>query len=238
MSTPFSVIVDDFEIALTPLEEIVNNGQSKASSPRARVASVHAATLLLAATFEQFVREMALEHAVQIVAKASSISDLPDALLDTAWRRTFEQFARSKPSGRSKKEALEIFAKQARPSIDALCTFIEGDITQNIFDHLIHNENNMRAGEINALFKVSGCSNVCAQACKQTQLKIVFDTDDEGKVHGGFLQALDTFFERRNAIAHSLNTASSSGPETLFYDIDIFLAFSKDLQATLDSGLV
>lgn len=234
MSTPFSVIVDDFESALIPLGEIVNGGQGTVPSPRARVAAVHAATLLLAATFEEFVREMAREYAVQVVKKACSISDLPDALLETAWYRTFDKFARSKTTGSSKKEALKIFAKQARPIIDALFTFIEGDITQNIFENLIHNENNMRAGEINGLFKVGGLGNVCSEACKQTKLKSYFDTDDEDKAHGELLSALNEFFERRNEIAHSLNSASSSAPEVLFRDVELFRAFSIDLRAALE----
>ncbi len=59
MSTDFSVIVDEFESGLVRLEEIVGAGQTKQSSPKARVASIHAATLLLAAEFEESVRETA-----------------------------------------------------------------------------------------------------------------------------------------------------------------------------------
>ena len=224
MSTVYSVIVDDFVDALVPLQQIVKNGQGKASTARARVASVHASTLLLAATFEEFVRQMAREHAVQVVANATSVSEIPEALLDTAWRRTFDKFARSRSSGRPKREALEIFAKQARPTVDALCAFIEGDINQNIFDHLIHNENNMRPGEING----------CAEACKGTELKKFFETDDDGKAHGELLSALEQFFERRNEIAHSLNSASSTSPEKILFEVEMFGAFSKDLCKTLE----
>lgn len=237
MSTAFSVIVDEFENSLVPLREIVMAGEEKTSSARARVASVHAATLLLAATFEEFVREMAREYAVQIVTKATNVSDLPDALLETAWRRTFDKFARTKSIGKNKREALEISAKQARPTIDALCAFIEGDISQNIFDNLIHNENNMRAGEINGLFKVSGLSNVCAETCKQMEIKNFFETDDSGKAHGDLLAAFDDFFERRNTIAHSLNSANSSGPTAILRDVKMFGAFSRDLCRTLESTI-
>lgn len=231
------MIVEDFDNALTPLREIVQSGQASGSTARARVASVHAATLLLAATFEEFVREMAREYAIQVVAKANSISDLPDALLETAWRRTFDKFAKNKPAGRTKREALEISAMQARPIIDALCTFIEGDIGQNIFDYLIHNENNMRAGEINSLFKVGGLSNICADVCKKTQLKEFFETEEDGKAHGELLSALEVFFERRNQIAHSLNSASSSAPEEILRDLEMFSAFSKDLCRSLESAI-
>lgn len=235
MSTSFSVILDDFDAALVPLREIVNGGQGTGASARARVSSVHASTLLLAATFEEFVREMAKEFAVQVVTSASSVSELPEQLLETAWRRTFDRFARNKAATCSRREALEIAAAQARPTVEALCAFIEGDIGQNIFDHLIHNENNMRPREINSLFKLSGFSNVCAEACKHAELKAFFETDEEGKAHGEFLSALEAFFERRNQIAHSLNSVSSSAPETILQDVDFLSAFSKGLCRTLEA---
>ena len=93
----------------------------------------------------------------------------------------------------------------------------------------------MRAGEINGLFKVGGFSNVCSEACKQTELKRFFRTDDDKRAHGELLVSLDGFFERRNEIAHSLNTASSSAPEALFQDVGLFRAFSKDLCTALEA---
>lgn len=236
MSTVFSVIVDDFSEGLTSLRQLIQVGSLKSTSAKTRVASAHASTLLLAATFEEFVREMAREFAVQIVDNASHLSDLPDILIETAWRRTFDDLARSKPNARTKKESLAIAAKQARPKLDALCSFIEGDISQNVFGHLIHNENNMRAGEINKLFKISGLSNVCAEVCKQPCLKEFFAQDDEKKAHGELLAELEQFFERRNGIAHSLNSVSSSAPAKIARDLDMFLAFSKDLGSTLETA--
>lgn len=238
MRTIFSVIVEDFGESLATLRQLVNNGQDqKSTSAKARVALIQSSTLLLAATFEEFIREMAREYAVQIVAKANEVSDLPDALVETAWKRTLDYLARSKPQTRSKKEALEVSAKQARAKIDALCSFIEGDISQNIFDHLIHNDNNMRAGEVNRLFKLSGLNNVCSEICKQEFLKVFFDQDEDGKTHGILLSTLEDFFNRRNEIAHSLNSASSSGPDEIMRDINMFEAFSKDLGTTLDTSI-
>ena len=66
-----------------------------------------------------------------MVVKAGSVNDPPDALLKTAWRITFDAFARSKPARGSKKATLKINAKQVRAAIEALCTFIEDDIGQN-----------------------------------------------------------------------------------------------------------
>lgn len=238
MSAVFSVIVDDFGQALATLRQLVDSGQNQEStSARVRIALIQSSTLLLAAAFEEFVREMAREFAIQVVASAKDIADLPDALVETAWMRTLNDLARNKPEARSKKEALEISAKQARPKIDALCSFIEGDISQDIFGHLIHNENNMRAGEVNKLFKLSGLSNVCNEICKQEFLKDFFGQEDDGKTHGELLITLEEFFKRRNVIAHSLNSVSSIGPDEIMRDIAMFEAFSKDLGATLEATI-
>ncbi len=128
-------------------------------------------------------------------------------------------------------------AKQARSKIDALCSFVEGDIGQNIFEHLIHNEYNMRAREINKLFKISGLGDICLRVCEQASLKEFFDCDDDGQTHGDLLKALQIFINRRNDIAHSLNSVSSSAPEEVFRVIDMFRAFGKDLGATLETAV-
>ena len=235
LTSPFSVIVDDFESNLESLLEIVELGYDKSASTKTRVATIHATTLLLAASFEEFIREMALEHAKQVVENADSISVLPDLLLETAWQRTFTEFFRNKRNGLSKREALKISAKEARARIEVLCDFIDGDITQDIFPYLIHNENNLRSGEINRLFKVSGLSDVCLKICKQASLKSFFEEEDEYKTHGDLLAALGRFVNRRNEIAHSLNSTSSSRPEELSRDIEMFRAFSEDLGVTLEA---
>ena len=237
LANPFSVIVEDFDEELASLVLLVRMGQAMAGSARTRVASIHATTLMLAAAFEEFIREMAREHAIQVVKRAYSVSELPDTLLETAWRRTLRELARAERNGRSKREALRMSAKQARPKIDALCSFLEGDIEQNIFDHLIHNENNMRAGEINKMFKISGLRNICLRVCEQASLKEFFDRENDRSTHGDLLAALESFINRRNEIAHSLNSVTSSGPEEVFRVIDMFRAFGKDLGATLETAV-
>ncbi|WP_428277745.1 HEPN domain-containing protein [Candidatus Palauibacter sp.] len=236
MANPFSVIVDDFDETLNSLLLLVQIGQGTGVSPKTRVASIHATTLMLAAAFEEFIREMALEHARHVVNGAHSVSELPDMLLMTAWKRTLGEAVRLQVNGRSKRDALKMSAKQVRPKVDALCSFVEGDIQQNIYDHLIHNEINMRATQINKLFRVSGREDICSEVCKQGSLKAFFDREDERKTHGELLAALENFINRRNEIAHSLNSAVSSAPEEVYRIIKMLRAFARDLGVTLYDG--
>jgi hypothetical protein len=238
MGTVYSVIVDEFEQGLVSLSPLVLLSESKSESAKSRVAAVHAATLLLAATFEEFIRQMAREYAGQVIERAPDVSKVPDAMIETAWRRTFDAMARHKPRGDNKRAMLVAAAKSARPEVEALCAFIDGDKTQNILDRLIHNENNMRAGEINSLFKVSGASNICHAICQGADLKSYFEENDEGKVHGRLIIYIEQFFDVRNEIAHSLNSANSLSADTFRLYMDFFRAFAEDLRVFLDDEMV
>ena len=238
MNTVFSVILEDFEEELLSLEELTALGQTQKNSARVRVASVNGMTLLLAATFEEFIRQMAQAHAMQTVSRASEVSELPDVLLETAWRRTLEDIGRSRVNRSTRRDALAAIVASARPKFDAVVRFLQGDIEEDIFGPLIHNENNMRAKEINGLFKVSGTSNVCQLLCDgNANLGNYFGESDPKKVNGQLLQKLDDFFDRRNGIAHALNVSRSAGANLVTQDIMFFRALAQDLSGWLDSTL-
>ena len=234
VASSFSVIVDDFDEELTSLGLLIEMGQARGVPRRTRVASINATTLMLAATFEEFIRQMAREKAIQVVNKARSVVDVPDRLLETAWKQTLAALARAKANGRSKREALRVSVTQARPKIDALCSFVEGDIKQDIYDHLIHNDYNMRPDEINKMFKISGQRSICHLVCQQASLKIFFDREDEDETHRDLKEALNHFINHRNEITHSLNSATSIGSEDVFRVIEMFRAFAKGLGAALE----
>jgi hypothetical protein len=231
--TVFSVIKDDFLEELGSIGALVNAFDQPGSDPKTRVASVNSSVLLLAATFEEFIREMAKEYARWVVSKAENVEALPSKLTETAWKRTLEGLARTRLriSGTS---ALESVSRTSRTKFDAVCGFISGDLTQEVFDDLIHNENNMRAGELNSMFKVSGLSNICARICTRDEIQHFFSESEAGIAHGLFINQNDEFFERRNAIAHSLNAGSSVAPDQVRTDITFFTATGLSLCALLE----
>ena len=235
MNAIYSAIAEEFEDELSSLRELVESSQNMSVVAKTRVASVRASTLLLAATFEEFVREMALERATDIVSKAESLEDLPDKLVEAAWKRTLDDIVRTKVEGESKKMTLALTARSARPRFESVCKFVEGDIAQNIFKNLVHNENNMRPGEINRLFAIGGVSDVCLKVCKRRALKIFFGERQQGRTHGAWISGLNGFMDKRNHIAHTPNLKSSDAPEEIFRDIDMLAAFCKDLEVTLNS---
>jgi hypothetical protein len=229
----FSLITEEFLEELESIGALVDMFDQPGTVAKTRVASVNSSVLLLAATFEEFIRQMAKEYARWVVSKATSVEHLPDKFTETAWKRTLESLARAKlkVNGTS---VLESLSRSSRAKFDAVCGFISGDLTQEVFDDLIHNENNMRTGEVNSLFKVSGLRNVCIRICERDEVKYFFYETEAGIAHGRFVRQNDDFFERRNNIAHSLNASSSVAPDTVRTDIAFFKATGLSLCALLD----
>jgi hypothetical protein len=236
VSTDFTVITEEFDNDLDAIRSLVNafNDPHK-SAPKARIAAANSATLLLAATFEEFVREMARAYAKAVVAATESFERLPPRLANTAWRRTMETLARIRIDTRTKAFSAETVFSDALTRFNVVYEFCKGDLSQDVYNELIYNENNMRPSEINSLFRVSDLGDVCLKLADKKPLLESFGEAEPGKAHGRLLASLEEFFERRNGIAHSLNPTRSSGPDQILKDIDMLDAFGQSLCETLEA---
>jgi hypothetical protein len=72
MPSVFGVIFEEFEQELDAIQILVGPAGDAKPSAKARVAGANAAVLLLAASFEEFVRELAREYARAVVAATPS----------------------------------------------------------------------------------------------------------------------------------------------------------------------
>jgi hypothetical protein len=237
VATSYDLIAEDFLSDLTALSNLVQAAHSSGSSAKARVASVNSATLLLAATFEEFIRQLGRQFARDVVSRTSDPKKLPKKLTATAWKRTLENLARAKIDTGGTPLSLEHISAESRAKFDAVWAFLGGDVSQNIYDSLIHNENNMRPSEINAVFSICDLSNICFKICDHEKMKDHFGEEDSGKVHGRFLTSLNDFMEMRNDIAHSLNAGSSAGPDRFYGYVSTFQAIAVALAERLPDSL-
>ena len=233
MAGVFEIIREDFVSELDAIRQLVTTFDGHGKTAKTRVAAANSATLLLAATFEEFVREMAREHARAIVLRTTSFDKLPQRFAATAWRRSMESLARVDFGvEQSAREGL-MLDTQARFSV--IYEFVKGDLSQDIYRELVHNENNMRPKELNSMFSVAGLNDVCLKVCHRPAMQTFFGETDPRKAHGKLLVALDDFFERRNNIAHALNPGQSSAPQQIATDLDMLQAFSEAMVQTLDA---
>ncbi|MCJ8237777.1 HEPN domain-containing protein [Peteryoungia algae] len=233
MSALFQVIQEEFETNLAALSAVVGTFSGPATvSAKARVAAANSVTLLLAATFEEFTREMARTYAKCVVASCRGIDEIPHKLLAQAWKRSMDGLSKLQFDTPTKRQN----------SVNAIHTrytdvfdFTNGDLSKDIYTTLIHNENNMRPSQINQLFAVSNLSNLCHLICNDKPLLEHFETHDQGAAHGALLRDLDEFMDRRNDVAHAIAMSSSSGPDQLMKDIDLFRCIGQAMANTLIS---
>ena len=202
-----------------------------------RVASINSITLILAVTFEEFVRQMARKRAEQTVTNANQVPDLPHVLIENAWLRTLDDLRRNRLGQNSDREVFAAAVNAARSKVEAVFQLVEGsaeNVNQSFFMTIIRNERHMRAQEITKLFKACGMERICVQLCGSGSLMAYFKEDDMGKTNGYLTAKLDDFFKRRNIIAHSLGTQSSPGDKTLIEDLEFFRALAQDLSICLE----
>ena len=237
MTSVFDVIADDFLSDLQAISDLISLVEKGGGSSKSRVASINSATLLLAATFEEFIREMGRQYARELVQLIPDHRNLPRKLSATAWKRTLEELARAKIDTGGTPIPLTHIAANARASFEAVCRFLEGDCSQDIYATLVHNENNMRPNQINAVFTISDLSDVCLKISEERFLKEFFGEDDQGKTHGQLIVSINNFMEKRNDISHSLNSRVSVSAEQFIQDVEFMKALALSLSACLPNNL-
>lgn len=235
MSTAFDLILEDFQADLQAISDSVHLVEKGGGSARARVASINSGTLMLAATFEEVVRELGREFVRQLVLRASSVADLPIKLTATAWKRTLEELARAKIDTGGTNKPLSQIAAESRTQFDSVCRFIEGDLTQNIYKNIAHNESNMRPQQINSIFKIFGITDICSKISGSDVLKKFYDEADEGQIHKKLTTGLNDFIEKRNNITHSLNPSTSVTAEEFVKDLKLLSIIAEAIKTHLSS---
>lgn len=236
MKGRFSEILDEFKGKLKSVGMLIELGANERNPKDLRLTTFNSVTLVLAATFEEYIRQMAKEHVRLTVYLADSISDLPSSLLEAIWVGVLKELSGNVNliNSETKEKSLVNVVEVARPKFEAVCNFFNGDLQQEVFNDIIHNESNMRSGQINRLFRIGGTTNICSELCEMGKLKLFFNIEKVDSVHGHFNSMLEDFFEKRNLVAHSINESLSLGRNSLSRDIEFFLCFGQDLADWLE----
>lgn len=229
MALAFDANLDQFAAELKALSELAAmSGAAGTASARARIAAGNGATLLLAATFEDFIREQVKSVFQYKLSDGGNVSTFPDRLPAVVWKRSLESLARSSF------DDLVADSSAAISQIDLVTAFcFRGELSDAVSDALAHNDVNMRPSEIGRLFNQIGIKSIIAETCQNDELVGLFGAGSAGKTTSTVETFLEDFFRRRNAIAHSLGKGSSSGPAGIDRDIELIGGFGKALTATL-----
>lgn len=231
----FSLIKEDFIDNLNSILFLIDNGNFRDGvPPEARIASSNASVLLMGATFEEFIRQMATAYASAKIKKASSVGHVPAGIFSFVWRAALEEKSKKKINIRKEYARAKSEIAEAKTLIENFECFLQGDTNRDIVGSYIRNENNMRPGEINRLFKISGKSDVCKKCCEDQRMMDFYGTLVTDTVHGRFVSDLERFYERRNDVAHALDPKSSVGDTILKNDLALMKIFATALNKTLE----
>lgn len=235
MTTDFRATAEEFSQSLGTIGDFVSSLDSRGQTPSVRVAAVNSAMLLIAATFEEFVREMATLSVRHAVKASKAIADVPTSVLRTSWRRTFRSIADASVPQSTDNKGIMSAVNDAELRTKTLLAFLRGDLTQEIYDGLAENDGAMRVKQINSLFRISDISNVCGLT-SQCQLIIDhFKSESADQGSSDLSNFIDEFIDQRNQIAHRLNSATSLAPKDVHEHIDTFCVFANSLCETLEN---
>jgi HEPN superfamily RiboL-PSP-like protein len=237
-----AAIHEEFLEELTGIREFsspVDEAGLRLLSGRARVAAANGAILLLAALYEENIRQMV--RAVFNFRRTTSQGQLgfPDKLPSIIWRRSLEILAR-KPF-----DDLVRDGSQTDLQLKEIVSFcIRGNLGSDVSSAISHNENNMRPEELGRLFNQVGIQSVILKIGDSSVIKSFYGTDNAGRAAEKARSSMEDFFRRRNEIAHAIQIGASGGPASLSNDIAFFETVSsalvdlltRELHATGSSG--
>ena len=234
MVSVFRAEADEFCTEVRVLQDLVSSFENPDVPPRVRAAASNSAMLLLAATFEGFVRNMAREVARAAVAKADVVAHIPNRILRTAWKRTFDAIVRMDlPQNTRTRDIHEIVSK-AEVQAKAVFAFLKGNTKQDIYTDLVQNDFNMRAQEINQLFRMSEVSDVCSLVSQEHAVIDHFHAEPANATGVELVRFIDDFIQQRNHIAHALTSSYSVGPQEVRSYTNTFCVFAQALCAVLE----
>lgn len=228
MSTEFEIIFEDFSLELDALVELVNQPNNTNNTTRSRIAAGNAATLLLAAMFEEFVRQEVKSAFIEKGSRAGNSNPFPENLFSKIWKKSLEKLARTQF------EDVESNLILMETRLASIISFaLRKDFLADVSEAVAHNEHNMRPTQLNLLFKQIGISNITLNACKSADLMQFTGCTTPETARTALEARMDDFFRRRNNIAHAITLASSSAPLEILQDIELFRIYGQTLGQTL-----
>lgn len=234
MANSFGLIFEEYSLELGAI-----SGMVQATEPtdtpkppaKVRIAAANSATLLLAAVFEDYIRQQVVAAFEEKRRATATIEVFPKDIAKTVWRRTLDTL--------SKVDMADVEANPAAFEAKLLSVIdfsLKKKVDADIGEALAHHQNNMRPDQLTSLFNQIGVSKVLHKSCDDAQLQSYLGKDNRDAARDALANLMNDFFVRRNRIAHAIQIANtSSGAVQLSQDIELFSIFGKALQLALEA---
>lgn len=229
MPSAVSAICDDFRRELGTIRALLNQTGSvppgAVGASEVRLAASNASMLLLAASFEEFVRQVAKDYAQALIDAATVQSPPPDQMLEAAWERALYLLKGQKFGKRS------FSAPLATQRVQILRDFCLDKLASGtVPDLLSYNMNNVTVSEFNDIFKRLGLGLFAQSLCAESVLIAHFQALDADEAMALLLETWGKFYEQRNNIAHSIGAFNTTGAGEILRYMTMLTHFLKRLR--------
>jgi len=171
-----------------------------------------AAIVLLAAHFEEYIRQQVEEYATAVVAEYAHLEDeFRENLIDTYWRAGSGRLGRIRPKGDPG------WAGGAELLLRGLISYpVTGNITEFAANLVSEHENNMRWEIVTNLMARVGVQKLSERLFRSADLKRSLGNPLKSDFSRSLRIRLNEFYTTRNSIVHSI--AQNAGIGTTIFD--------------------
>jgi hypothetical protein len=231
------LVVEDADAEFDALRRLITFSNNALESGRglpaqAKLVASNASVLFIAAAFEEFVRQLGVAYAKQLVLKHAIPDDRLRSIKMGLWQRATQELTSKQLGTRRFDEA------QARIHLSVLKEFCL-DVSQLslMIDHAVYNTRNLRAEELNSLFKRLGVTDVCAKAGRSIEFRGFFLLNSVAAAQGEFTRFLNKFYDDRNAATHDLGAFRAAGSVDVMRQVGFFELSIRRIAAVLEADL-
>lgn len=164
--------------------------------------------LYLAGRFEVYIRNIFEESAIRYAESKGKYSDLPLSMQKALLQKTQEVVSNYDKYGYTVQDR-NSFLRIIHENINS------NDVSKINGECLSITNSNMRPKLITEMFKIIGLDNIWGLIGKQNNIKMLFDTMEDGRAKDSSMRLLDSIMTDRNSIAHPADTVSWPSTATI-----------------------
>ena len=215
--------VTPYEIAGNTLPIVPTGGQNTMAA---------AAVVLLAAHFEEYVRQQIEEYAKAVVIEYEHLDEgFRDKLIDNYWRSGTAKLTAIRPKGSL------TWASEAGTLLRGMVEYpVSGNTQEFRPDYLCIHENNMRWATIVELSARVGVRSLGELMNKTRKLKDILGAARNGQFKSAIERKMNSFYEMRNGIVHSISQNSGIGASIFKEWSGFFRVFAEAFSDSLDAS--
>lgn len=190
--------------------------------------------VLIAAHFEECIRQQVEEYAKALVTNYNDIEDgLQIKIIDAYWKSGLSKLSRLRPKDDP------AWASLASTSLKSFIKYpVAGDVNHLVASWLCDHENNMRFDTVQLLTGRVGIKDLSGKLFKHSELKAISGTVKSADFSVSVRVKLKEFYDLRNGLVHSISQNSGVGRTIFAQWADFLLAFSDAFASAMAASFV